>query len=292
MENKKRILVTGGEGFLGRILMKHLSQAGHKVESYDLIKGQDLLNRKQLEKAVREKDVVFHLAAVADLNISRKDPFKNMNINVLGTINVAEACLRNNIPLYYASTCCAYGNQEEHPTTEKSLPNPTEIYACSKLAGENIVKGYAKTCGLEYNIMRLATMYGPEMRPALAVYVFLEQATNNKPITIHGDGKQTRTLTYVDDVAEGMTQLFESKIKNETFNITTEEEVSVLEVVKMVQELTNSDSKIKFISQRPGQILEEKISAQKAKEFFGWEAKCSFREGLKKTYKWFQRQKD
>jgi len=290
MKNKKTILVTGGGGFLGKILTKHLKQVGHKVESYDLIKGQDLLDRKQLEKAVQGKDAVFHLAAVADLNISRKDPFKNMDINILGTINMAEACWKANATLYFASTCCVYGNQETHPSDEKSLPNPTEIYACSKLAGENVILGYAKTCGLEYNIMRLATFYGPEMRPALAVYVFFDQALHNKPTTIHGDGTQTRTLTYVDDIVDGILALFNSGIKNEIVNITTEEEVSVLDMVKMIKEMTKSKSKITFIPQRRGQILKEQILAKKAQRLFGWQAKTSFREGLEKTYEWIKSQ--
>jgi nucleoside-diphosphate-sugar epimerase len=288
MEKKKRILVTGGKGFLGSILIKNLRQLGHEVESYDLVDGNDLLDRDKLKNAVQGKDAVFHLAAVADLNISREDPLKNMDINVLGTINVAEACWKANATLYFASTCCAYGNQEIHPSDEKSLPNPTEIYACSKLAGENIILGYAKTCGLEYNIMRLATFYGPEMRPALAIHVFLAQALKNQPITVHGDGSQTRTLTYINDIVSGMVSLFNSGVKNEIVNITTEEEVSVLDMVKTVKEVTKSKSDIVFIPQRPGQILKEQLLAGKAKRLFGWQAKTSFREGVEKSYEWIK----
>lgn len=290
MENhnkKQKVLVTGGDGFLGKNLVKRLKEEGYEVESYDLVRGQDLLNREKLEKAVQGKDAVFHLAAIADLNISREHPLKNMEINVGGTINVAEACWRKGATLYYASTCCVYGNQERHPTDENSLPNPTEIYASSKLAGEYVILGYARTCGLKYNIMRLATFYGPGMRPTLAVYLFFDQAIKGKPITIHGDGTQTRTFTYVDDIVDGILSLFKSGIENEIVNITTEEEISVLEMAKMIKEITNSQSEIIFTPQRPGQIFKEQISAKKAKKLFGWRAKTSFKEGLEKTYKWF-----
>jgi len=284
---KQKILITGGDGSLGQALMSRLKKEGHEVKSYDLVQGKDLLNREQLEKAVQGKDTVFHLAAVADLNISRENPLKNMDINVLGTINVAEACWKAGATLYYASTCCVYGNQKTHPSDENSLPNPTEIYACSKLAGEYVILGYARTCGLKYNIMRLATFYGPGMRPALAVYIFLDQAIKGESITIHGDGSQTRTFTHIDDIVDGMMSLFNSGIENETVNITTEEEVSILDMAKMIKEITKSGSEIVFIPQRPGQILKEEILAQKAKKLFGWQARTSFKEGLEKTYKWF-----
>lgn len=287
MENRKRVLVTGGDGFLGKNLVERLKKEGYEVESYDLSQGKDILNKRQLEEAVQGKDVVFHLAAMADLNIARENPYQNMEINVVGTINVAEACLKHNTTLFFASTCCVYGNQEKEPTDEESLPKPTEIYACSKLAGEYVILGYAKTCGLKYNIMRLATMYGPGMRPALAVYIFFDQAINGRPITIHGDGRQTRTLTYIDDIVDGIIAWFKSGVENEIVNITTEEEVSVLDMAKMIKEITGSNSEIVFVEQRPGQIFREKISAQKAKKLFGWQAKISLREGLEKTYQWF-----
>jgi len=228
MKSKKlKILVTGGSGFIGKALIERLKKEGHEVENFDLSEGKDLRNLKQVERAVKGKDVVFHLAAIADLNVSREKPKENMDINVLGTMNVAEACWRHKTLLFYTSTCCVYGNQPKHPVDEETLPRPTEIYACSKLAGEYVILGYAKTCGLQYNIARIATTYGPGMRPALAVYIFFDRALKNKPIPIHGTGKQTRTLTYIDDIVEGLVAWLKSGVKNEIINITTEEEVSV-----------------------------------------------------------------
>ncbi|MFA5746647.1 MAG: NAD-dependent epimerase/dehydratase family protein [Candidatus Paceibacterota bacterium] len=284
---KKKILITGGSGFIGQHLVKKLEDQGHSVEVFDLINGQDLLNSQQVDEAIKGKDVVFHLAAIADLYESKKNPSKNMNINVVGTINVAEACLKHKAILNYASTCCVYGNPEVHPSVEKSLPNPTEIYACSKLAGEYVILGYAKTCGLKYNIMRFATIYGPGMRSALATYVFLDQAIKGLPITVHGTGKQTRTLTFTEDLVDGMIEWFNSGITDEIVNLTTEEEISVLETIEMIKKMTGSKSEIVFLPERQGQIFREQIEAQKALALFGWKAKHTFEEGMAKTYKWF-----
>ncbi|MBD3282648.1 MAG: NAD-dependent epimerase/dehydratase family protein, partial [Candidatus Portnoybacteria bacterium] len=212
-----------------------------------------------------------------------------MDINVTGTTNIAVACAKHNAFLQYASTCCVYGNQETHPSDEKSHPNPTEIYACSKLAGEYAVLGYHKLYGLKHNMLRFATIYGVEMRPALAPYVFLKQGIKEEPFTVHGDGKQTRTLTYVDDLVDGCIAVLNSDIENEIINLTTEEEVSVLDIIDHVKKLTKTKSEIKYIGQRPGQIWEEKIKATKAKKLAGWEAKHSFEEGMKKSYEWMKK---
>lgn len=283
-----KILVTGGEGFVGKPLLERLKKQGHEVESFDLINGQDLLNREQVMKAVEGKDVVFHLAAMADLNVSREKPLLNTEVNVIGTINIAEACWRAKTKLYYISTCCVYGNQEKHPTDEKSSLNPTEIYACSKLAGEYVVLGYAKTCGLEYNILRLATIYGPGMRPALVIHVFLDQAMNNNPITIHGDGKQTRTFTYIDDIIDGIMACFDNNVEGEIFNITHEKDYSVLDIAELAKKVVGNEPEITFVGQRPGQVFLEKISAQEAKDMLGWEAKVDIEEGIKRTYEWLK----
>lgn len=285
-----KILVTGGSGFIGKRLMEKLTDLGHEVENFDFINGQDIRDYEHVERAVKGKDMVFHLAAVADLNWAREHPIETMDINVTGTTQMAVACARHNVFLNYASTCCVYGNQETHPSNEKSQPNPTEIYACSKLAGEYVILGYHRLYNLKHNILRFATIYGPGMREALATYIFLKQAIKGEPFTIHGDGTQTRTLTYVDDLIDSCVAVVNKGIENEIINLTTEEEVSVLDIINLSKELTNNTkSEIVFIEQRPGQILKEVIDASKAKKLMDWQAKHSFKEGMKKTYYWMKK---
>ncbi len=282
-----KILITGGNGSIGRRLADKLRAEKHEVVSYDLVDGKDLLDRETLDKEIEGVDVVFHLAAVADLNWARVHPYETLEINVKGTYNVAFSCLQHKKPVYYASTCCVYGNQEYHPDNEKTLPNPSEVYAYTKLAGEEVIKGLAVSYGLEYNIIRFATIYGPDMRPAMGVHVFMGQALRNEPITIHGDGVQTRTLTYVDDLVDGVVAIFNSGVMNETINVSTEESVSALDMANKIKKLTNSKSEITFIEQRPGQTTIEEICAIKALEMCNWQAKTTFDEGLAKTLDWF-----
>lgn len=282
------ILISGGRGFIGSALAERLKGLGHSVDTYDLVDGQDLLNREQLDKAVAGRDLVYHLAAVADLNWARVHPHETMQINVEACWNVAESCVKHQAKLFYASTCCVYGNQEIHPVTEKTLPNPAEIYACSKLAGEQVIRGFGLMYNLPYNFMRFATIYGPGLRPALGVHIFLGQALRGEPITVHGRGEQTRTLTFIDDLIDGIIAIQNSGIENESWNLTAEREVSAMDMAKVAKEITASDAPIVFVPQRPGQTFKEQVSAQKMKGKTGWMAKTSFEYGMRKTLEWFK----
>lgn len=282
------ILITGGKGFLGQHLAKALKERGHRVASFDIVDGEDLLDYGAVEKAVAGKDAMYHLAAVADLNYAREHPRETMDINILGTVNVADACAKHGVALHYASTCCAYGNPDTHPVDETTHPKPTEIYAHSKLAGEHIILGYASQFALPYTLLRLATFYGEGMRSALAPFVFLKRAMRNEPITIHGTGEQTRTFTHVSDIVSGLVAVLESGIKNEIINITTEEEVSVNDMARLAKSLVGGNAEIVYVADRPGQIHKEEIRATKAKRLFGWKAKVAFADGLASSYEWIK----
>lgn len=281
-----KILITGNSGFLGIKLTKTLSQK-NEVYGFDVKEGKDIRNYNQVDQAIKKIDVVIHAAAVADLYIADENVDNTWDINVLGTINVSKACSKYNKKNIYISTVCVYGNQKKFPVTELTLPQPTEIYAWSKYAGEQVVQGQHSRFGTDFMILRIATFYGPEMRTSLVPYVFMKQTLEGKDITIHGNGNQTRTFTYIDDVVDGIVSVVNSNIKNEILNITTEEEISVNNLAKITKDITNSKSKIVHLKDRPGQIYIEKISAQKAYEFLGWQAKINFKEGMDKVYNWF-----
>lgn len=289
-----KVLVTGSSGFVGKMLVNELEGRGHIVVPFDILTGQDILNEKQVEKAVKDVDAVFHIAAQADLTkITDLKTGKICNdLNVLGTYNFAHACAIHKKWLIYASTCCVYGNSHDPNLLEDedhSVPTPNELYASSKLAGEHLIMGYGNSFDLPYTILRYGTIYGPGMRDALAVCVFLDQAHQGKDITIHGTGKQERTQTYVGDIVEGTVLTLEHpESKGHIINITGHERISVIGMAKDILAITGSSSKIVHLPDRKRQTLYEHFSTQKAEELLGWRPKTLWEEGLRLTNDWLK----
>ena len=279
-----KIILTGGNGFLGKSLYTKLITNDHEIFCYDIVDGYDILNTEQLESIFINfnPDTIIHLAACADLNIFAKNPLVSYNINVIGTRNILNLCEKYNCRLLFASTCCCYGNNNTHPTDEESPTCPSEPYACSKKESEeDILK-----IGLPHCCMRLATFYGPEMRAALAPAIFLDKAHKNETIEIHGSGKQTRTLTYVDDIVSGIITIAENKPTYTIINVTTEEIISVMDMIHSAKKLTNNDVECVHIIDRKGQIFEEVIYSKRLQSF-GWKWKTTFEEGIKKSYDFY-----
>lgn len=272
-----KYLVTGGSGFIGKKISRIVDGC-----VYDL-PDNDILDTNNLFRYISNCDHIIHLAAIADLNWALKNPEKTLDVNVLGTKNIGLICSKLDKKLTYISTCCVYGNQKTHPSNEETLPNPAEIYAASKLAGENILEGISRSYGLRYNIARIATTYGPGMRPALGVHIFFRQAVSGEDITVHGDGKQTRTLTYIDDTVRGILSVVEYEKSGEIFNISSDEEISAIDMARKIKNISNSNSEIIHIDQRPGQTFKESIDTIKAKNVLGFSTRVSFKSGLEKT---------
>lgn len=282
-----KILCTGSAGFICGRLISRLIEQCHEVTGFDVAYGLDILNLSQVRSAVEKQDAVFHLAAVADLNWMRVHYQEAMDVNIRGTMNLAIACREVGARLFFASTCCVYGWQTDHPTTENHLPHPNELYAASKYAGEQIIVGLSKTHGLQYNLMRFATIYGPGTRPALGTHIFMGQALRGEPITVHGDGEQTRTLTYVEDLIDGMMALLHSGKLNDVWNLSAEREISANEMASTIRRVCQSDSPIVHIGQRPGQTFRESISAEKMRRECAWEAKTPWDTGIRQMLEWY-----
>src|SRR3989344_6635474 len=288
-----KILVTGGKGAVGSKLMRKLEELGHEAISYDILDGQDMFDLEALEGAIIGVDAVYHLAAEANLNHMRdiEGAHRGSLLNIGGTENVAYLCAKHRKWMLYVSTLCVYGDTLEHPEREDTaLRNPSEIYAATKYAGEWVVVGYGKSLDLPYTILRIATPYGPGTRDAMAVHVFFKQALKGQPITVHGDGSQERTMTYLDDVIEGSIAplMHKEAAMKQIFNISTDERTSVFSMAAQVKELTGSRSQITFTPKRPHDTMVERVDAGKAKRLLGWEAKVTFFEGLKRTHEWMR----
>lgn len=290
-----KILVTGSSGFIGKPTFDRLAAAGHAVVPFDVRSGQDMLDRAAVEKAVADVDMVYHIAAQADLTKIKQfdDAYKAVELNVTATHNIAYACAKKSAWLVYASTCCVYGNQKEHPEREDStLPNPSELYAFSKLAGEEIIRGYGLNFGMPWTILRFATIYGPGMREALATHIFFDQAYRGADITVHGTGEQDRTLTYIDDLVDGIVAVHtHSQSKGQIINLTANESISANKMAEDIKRLVNSPSKIAHITDRPNQTYHELFETEKAREFLDWQAQTTWIEGLHKTALWLEQTK-
>jgi nucleoside-diphosphate-sugar epimerase len=271
-----KVLVTGSEGFLGRRLCSLLeAQTEHTLFRYDLQLGHDVLNAKQLDHALKGVDACIHLAAVADLYIAEKNPERTQSINVEATRLVLEACNRHDVRLLFASTVCAYGNNGYEQSDENAPLAPTEVYASSKATAETLLAHHLdKHC-----ILRLATFYGPNMRLSLATSVFLRALLNDEAIHIHGDGEQTRCYTHVEDVANGILCILESK-QTGVFNIAGEEEVSVLKLIEVLAGIANKTPRLQFIDDRFGQIRRSNISSNRLRRL-GWAPKFTLEQGLR-----------
>lgn len=294
-KTRLKILVTGSEGFIASKVVLKLREAGHDVFGYDIVAGQDLLDLDTLEQAVRSADVVYHIAAQADLTQMQRsveDGYRGVRINVEGTNNVAYLCAKHGKWLIYASTVCVYGNQKEHPEEEDStLPNPSELYACSKYAGEWLVRGYGYNYGNPWTSLRFATIYGEGMRSALGLHVFFRQALTGNEITVHGDGEQDRTLTFIDDLVEGIVSVIDHpEAQGQVINLTASKAVSARQMAEDVKKVTGSGSNVVFVEQRENQTFHEDFSVEKAKAILGWEARTPWEEGLKRTFEWMKTQ--
>ena len=270
-----QVLVTGSEGFLGQHLVRFLEEHGHHVLRYDIALGGDILDREMLSTALEGMDVCVHLAAVADLYHAEENPEKTHRINIDGTRVVLDCCDLLGVRLLYASTCCAYGNNGVSINNEESPVAPTEVYALTKLIGEEFVLASPA----QHSILRLATFYGPQMRSSLATSIFLEAAKRGEPIHVHGSGEQTRCFTYVGDVVSAIRLIMDNREVSGIINVSDDRECSVLELAEIAMEVAGRTVPVVHIDDREGQIERSRIDNSKLRAL-GWEPKTTLEEGL------------
>lgn len=289
-----KILVTGSSGFVGKSLVRKLLNKGYEVVGLDLHKSPNLpTSCEQIEMDItdsnitylaiwEEIDYVYHLAAMANVDVAHKYHKKCIELNVMGTSNIVEICQKYNIPLCYISTCCTYGTQTKFPTSEENLPSPNEIYGATKLMGEWLVRLLPR-----WVILRYGTIIGPEMREALMTHIFLTSAINKQSFPIKGDGLQTRTWIYIDDLIDATTLVMEKNINHEIINVAGLESPTVMGVAHMCQQIVNKypTISIDLLPQRYGDTLHEEIDISKAKRILGWNPKVKVYDALERCYK-------
>ena len=285
-----RILITGGNGYIGAKLGLALKEKGHEVEVFD--KPDDILNDRKLEYAIKGKDVVYHLAALAELKYTDANPQETFEVNIIGTNNVARICAENNVLLQFVSTCCIYGNPLEIPSKEDRLINPSDTYAMSKAAAEYVVKMWGLAKGLKYNILRFGTVYGQslkkEMRGDMCIQKFLQSALEKKEISIAGDGEQNRNFVHIDDLVRALVLLAEKDVIGQTINLAGKEQSSVNEIARLAIFLGAIG--YQQTPCRKDDFHDQNVSLDKARELLGWQPEVKFEDGIKSMFEWLKSQ--
>ena len=246
-------------------------------------------------------DEIYHLASPADPNVNSPfsymaHPFETMKVNTIGTWNMCEIAYKFKAKLSFASTSEIYGDPEVSPQSENYRGNvstigPRSVYDESKRFGETIVAAFVSKKDLEGRITRIFNTYGPRMNvnEGRAVVNFIKQALTQKPITIFGDGKQTRSFCYIDDQVEGQILAMEKGKPGEVFNIGNDDERTILEFAKIIKQMTRSQSKITFSQRLPeDDPHQRRPDINKAKKVLQWKPKTSLEEGLFKTINYFK----
>ena len=297
-----RVGVSGGSGFIGSHVVDALMAAGHEVSVLDPRpphradvghRPADILDLTALADATAGMDAFFHLAAVADVNDVARDPVAAVDLNVGGTARVLEAARRNQVTrVILASTVWVYSSatgadgSEVDEETPFAMTAARHVYTSSKLAAEMLCHDYWNAYQLPFTILRYGIPYGPRMRPALVIPIFVRKALAGEPLTVAGDGSQHRKFVYIEDLARGHVLALNDAAANQTYNLDGREKISILRIAETVLRLTGSQRPIEFMPARGGDYAGREVSSEKARRELGWQPEIDFEEGMRRTVPW------
>ncbi len=298
-------LVTGGSGFLGSHLCDHLLAKGYRVICVDNLETGNLNNIAHVKdgdtfrfvqaditthyEVDEPVDFVYHMASPASPIDYARLPLHTLKVGAYGTHNTLGLAKAKRARFLLASTSEVYGDPEVHPQKETYWGNvnpigPRGVYDEAKRYAEAMTMAYLRQQGVDTSIVRIFNTYGPRMRPhdGRAIPTFMRQALSEKPVTVFGDGSQTRSFCYVDDLVRGLILLMESGV-HEPVNIGNPIELTLLEMAKTVIELTESRSEIVFEALPVDDPKVRQPDISRAKDLLGWEPEVDLRDGLQKT---------
>ena len=318
-----RILVTGGAGFIGGHLSEAFARDGHDVValdsfvpyydlgikehnveagksaakksdgSYELVRG-DVRDEELISEHVTEADVIFHQAAQAGVRTSVEQPQKVNDINVAGTLNVLEAARDSDTErVVVASSSSVYGKPEYLPYDEDHPTTPVSPYGASKLAQEQYARVYSEIYGLSTVSLRYFTVYGPRMRPNMAISNFVSRCLNDEPPVIYGDGTQTRDFTYIDDVVEANRTLLETDAADgEIVNIGSTDNIEIRVLAEEIRDQLAPDLDLEYGERNDADAEHTHADISKATELIGYEPTTTIREGVEKFTEWYRENRD
>ncbi len=308
---EKRVLVTGGGGFLGSHLCDRLVNMGYDVLCVDnFFSGSkkniahllekpnfELIRHDIVHPLYLEVDEIYNLACPASPIHYQYNPVKTIKTNIMGSINMLGLAKRVKAKILQASTSEVYGNPERHPQNESywGNVNPIGLRACydeGKRCAETLFFDYHRQNKVRIKVIRIFNTYGPRMHPkdGRVISNFIVQALTNKDITVYGDGSQTRSFCYVDDMIEGIIKMMEETPDDITgpINLGNPEEKSILEIAELILKLCKSKSKIVFLPLPKDDPVRRKPDISLAKKVLKWEPKIPLEEGLKRTIEYFK----
>ena len=317
----ERVLVTGGAGFLGSYICESLLKMeksvialdvsdGSKIEhligkkNFQFIQG-SILDNDLMEREVSKADIVFHFAAIANPKRYIQEPLTVLEIDLQASLNIFKIAAMHKTKVVFASTSELYGKNSDIPWKEddERVLGSTAInrwcYSTAKAASEHYLYAYQQQKGLVFVTVRFFNVYGPredDLGTGRVMPVFLNQFFTNDKITVHGDGRQTRSFAYIDDVTKAILAVsFSEKAEGQAFNIGSENETSVLELAQIMSQVGNFKSEIIFIPHvevfGPSyeDIPRRCPNASKIKKFVNWETTTSLEDGIKKTIEYYRK---
>lgn len=313
------IIVTGGAGFIGSHLCEKLLKMGHRIlcidnfnDFYDprikrnnikeIINNPDfklfevdILNQTEVNNIFSSYpvDLVIHLAARAGVRPSITQPLLYEKVNVIGTLNILEACKHNKVrKLIFASSSSVYGGNKKIPFSEEDRVDfPVSPYASTKKSGELICYTYYHLYNIDTICVRFFTVYGPRQRPEMAIHKFTRKILNREPIDIYGDGSSSRDYTYIDDITNGVINMIEKVKGYEIVNLGNSYPVKLLDLVQLIENITGIKAIINFTSFMQGEVFITYADIRKAQKYYNYNPKVTIKEGLIKFINWYKEQK-
>lgn len=303
-----KILITGGAGFIGSHVAEVLRAAGQQIVVVDNLSSG---RRENVAEGVKlyELDIcdaaledvfaaegfaaVVHLAGQTMVDVSIREPEFDTRVNIAGTVHVLECCRRFGVRrLVFASTAAVYGDNESLPLCENELPRPLSFYGLSKLTVEGYLALYRRYYGLEYATLRFANVYGERQGDGGeggVISIFTKRVAAGLPITIYGDGRQTRDFIYAGDVARAIYAALTAPVEqvNDIFNVSTNKEISLQDMVEVLRIVSGKEIKPQYGPARAGDIYRSILSNDKIRRKLDWQPEMDFAEGLKRTYTYF-----
>ncbi|PAV11739.1 UDP-glucose 4-epimerase [Methanosarcina spelaei] len=306
----EKVLVTGGAGFIGSHIIDRLLKLGNEVicldnfdnyydpsikrknidffmenENFELVEG-DIRDKHLLKSILDGVDYVFHEAAQAGVRISVIDPLKSHEVNATGTLNLLKAAVDSNVKkIINASSSSVYGKVKYLPFDEEHPNQPVSPYGISKLLAENYCRVFDELYGLKSVSLRYFTVYGPRIRPDLAISIFTRSALKNETINIFGNGEKTRDFTYIDDIIEA--NLICMKKGEGVYNIGGGHSISINELAQKIIEINDSKSEVAYTCPVKGDAEHTLASYEKAWNEIGWKPKIEIDQGLEMYSNWF-----